>query len=464
MYNWRMSQGLARERVDNLISDLSKNDTLSIIDEVQNTFTNSNEAIVGSGDTSMLPAHYKYREIVVKIADIINKGGLQPITLKLAGDMSKKKITKAIKDRTEAGYYKDASDMVHLTPAAIDKIRTAVRENYLLDGEIRSLVQGLVTEGNVGFAGRKVVVANKFSGLEPDLIQNDAALMYASAYKEAVRRATAKRSKDWEPEIDFLNSRVGSKTDMSTDALRVITEIGGRKTTLSGTLEPYAETLALLTGLRGGNLMDRVGSRLQLIDAGAEGEMILMSGGKPKGKLKAREAKKTGDPLFDGARIAIEIATKQEKGVIFLVSSENVNKVRNEIIRLVRENPEKYADLESFDSSITKADRLKLNLKVSRHPVKGEVRDDVFENGKILLLTEHSFEGLNVRDGVDLIFAEPHKFDLTQTLQAMRRINRNEDLPPDTVHLLYGRDTLNSFLKENAPLVKTLKARWAEKK
>ena len=171
---------------------------------------------------------------------------------------------------------------------------------------------------------------------------------------------------------------------MSTDALRVITEIGGRKTTLSGTMEAYAETIALMTGLRGENPMDRVGERLEL-KRKARGGMVLQSGKKTIGILEAKPASETGDPLLDGAREAFDVASRQEKGVIFLVSSENVNRVRQEISRLRGENRNRPVELEVFDSSIDKAQRQELSKKVE------DAESGKFENGKILLLTEDAF-------------------------------------------------------------------------
>ena len=76
-----------------------------------------------------------------------------------------------------------------------------------------------------------------------------------------------------------------------------------------------------------------------------------------------------------------------------------------------------------------------------------------------MITTEIGVRGLNAAYGTKLFFSEVHTLDLVNTLQALRRNNRYNQVT-DKVYMFYSRATMDKFLKENKDLLKFMRARW----
>ena len=161
------------------------------------------------------------------------------------------------------------------------------------------------------------MVANRYSGMEPDLVAQDAALVFASAYKQA--KIEGKSIENY----NLKDSYVGSDTEISTDAMRILFDIKGTNTFISGTIEPFREFLGLLNG----KPLREVGPQVRLEVRGdinsKRDRLYLLEGNEYKGELREHLA---DNPYEKMAEIAKDLQDKG-KPVFILVSEESLPKL-----------------------------------------------------------------------------------------------------------------------------------------
>ncbi|MCM8789520.1 MAG: hypothetical protein NC916_00655, partial [Candidatus Omnitrophica bacterium] len=457
LWNRRMASGLERERVDNLIESLKYKDNLKILDEVQNLAINHQEAIVGKGGEPLLSSHFKFKEHWDKLYELIevNKELSEITRIEAAKAMEKSSpsptLEKMVGEKAKVGYYREPTGRINLTEEAFNFIKGRLNDPTLKPGEIRGLVEGIVNRGEAVAITRdgRVIVGNRYEGAQPELINHDAALMYSSArWKEKIDSMLPRPSL---PRIDWVNSMVGGETIISTDALRVITEIGGRTVSLSGTLEPYKEIIRTLNG----SLKTEKGKivRFEINEVTKTPRLVEIDKNGVKTEI--------GKDLFhaiETSREDIYKATVEgikkivgKKGGLVLISAENLYQLKDALRKSGLMGEGKVVKESNIYDTSTYPERKKALSEAVRNMGK---------NKEIIIATEIAIEGVNADSNVDSFIVDTGKFDLSACLQAFRRINRDTGKAKDTVNFYFQRSALDKFLQDNSPVKDFVERRW----
>ncbi|MBU1133401.1 MAG: hypothetical protein KJ569_00645, partial [Candidatus Omnitrophica bacterium] len=436
LFNRTTEGGLEKVRVDNLVKKLNSTNNLKILDEVQNAFSNQQEAIVGKAHKPLLSTHLRLKEAYDLLEKMIKRGELVPITYQEAAKADKERsaLDLGTASAKKRGYFRDPSGRVHLTNASLEHVRSLTKDKTLGRGVLASLVEGIISKGSGAGITKdgRLVVSSKYEGIEPDLIHQNPALMYGLG--RYLAKAENKR-------IDWNRSFCGGKTIASADALRTLYKIGGRTTNISGTMQSQKEWIKFLNNKD----VKTVGNNVTLkrLGSGKKVRLAIMEKDKEIGQFEMHE---TGNNLFENIATKIKDKIKNTKG-------------RGKGNFVVVSVADIFALKKAFKGKGVKADYYDLNTgqKAKKELAK---RVKSIKSGETVVVIELGTEGLNVRRDVDLFFAHTNNMDLTTALQGMRRINRDGGRA-DTVHFFYNRSSINDFLAENSvnDIKKNLKRR-----